>query len=165
MNDLFEKEIVHEGLLREILAEVKALREEVANLKAKPKPRKPSVDPVAYSDDFEQFWAAYPRKVSKVKAWCAYRRLVKSDRIKVLNVIGEWAKSWKDTEAQFIPHPATWLNSHRFNDELRAAVPEQKPKMPITEDDWNALAAFHGLTARSGESWPEFKQRISEAAR
>lgn len=69
---------------------------------------------------FGRFWSAYPRKVSKADARKAFtrawRKLPPFDEEAILIGSLERAKaSW--TEAQFIPHPATWLNGERWQDE------------------------------------------------
>lgn len=71
------------------------------------------------SEDFEAFWAAYPRKVGKQAALKAYERNVDVPVETLLSVIGREKRSeqWRRDGGQFIPHPATWLNQHRWLDE------------------------------------------------
>lgn len=71
------------------------------------------------SADFEVFWAAYPRKVGKQAALKAYERNVDVPVETLLTVIGREKRTeqWKRDGGQFIPHPATWLNQHRWLDE------------------------------------------------
>jgi hypothetical protein len=70
---------------------------------------------------FGRFWLAYPRKTAKADARKAFtkawRKLAKEpDAEQVLAGGLERAKAaWVD--AQFIPHPATWLNGERWTDE------------------------------------------------
>jgi hypothetical protein len=71
---------------------------------------------------FLLFWAAYPKKVGKgaaVKAWWVH---VKPSRVETDTILGaiEWQKKsdqWTKENGQFIPHPATWLNQHRWEDQ------------------------------------------------
>lgn len=96
-------------------------------------------------DGFGAFWNAYPKKVSKAAAVKAWKK-AKADLQTVLNAI-ERAKvsaDWLNDGGRFIPHPATWLNGRRWEDELSAhpsAVPvtDQKPKEGDTR-------ARHGIT-------------------
>lgn len=75
---------------------------------------------------FERFWTAYPRKVSKAdarkafgKAWA---KLPPHDEEAIIVGGLERAKAaW--TDAQFIPHAATWLNGERWNDEPATVTP------------------------------------------
>lgn len=75
-------------------------------------------------DGFEDFWVIYPRKVGKgnaEKAWmkmeCAQRILKIATAVK----IAKQSEDWKG-EKRFIPHPATWLNQKRWEDELTPSV-------------------------------------------
>lgn len=71
--------------------------------------------------DFDIFWNAYPRKVGKQKAFEAFRKVTVS--LKTLLVAIEAQKKsaqWSKDNGQFIPHPATWLNGKRWEDQLPA---------------------------------------------
>ena len=68
----------------------------------------------------DQFWAAYPRHVGKGAARAKFIAQAKKNGVEVImaglaRAIGEWKR--QGTEAQFIPHPATWLNQERWEDE------------------------------------------------
>lgn len=80
--------------------------------------------------EFERWWTAYPRKVGKKDALKAYRRArreVDATRL-VAGAEREAAKLRAGTEPKFIPHPATWLNGGRWEDE---------PDRPLTAVDDN----------------------------
>jgi hypothetical protein len=66
------------------------------------------------SPEFAEFWERYPRKVAKaaaVKAWGMATRDTAP-----ATIMGGLAKTrWPDL--QFVPHPATWLNGRRWEDE------------------------------------------------
>jgi hypothetical protein len=68
---------------------------------------------------FEEFWQAYPRKISKVAAAKAYAKAIgKASPEHLLNAVDGWKKSKVfSTDEQYIPHPATWLNAERWNDQ------------------------------------------------
>ncbi|MFJ4738750.1 helix-turn-helix domain-containing protein [Streptomyces sp. NPDC088775] len=72
--------------------------------------------------DFAAFWAIYPRKEGKGKARLAFAAAVKNG-VKADTLIAavqkhrdHWARC--RTETRFIPHPTTWLNGERYEDEL-----------------------------------------------
>jgi hypothetical protein len=75
--------------------------------------------PMSVSVLFEEFWQAYPRKVSKGAASKAYVKAIgKASPVVLLSTLEGWKKSKAfPTEAQYIPHPATWLNAERWNDQ------------------------------------------------
>ena len=82
---------------------------------------------------FEQFWQAYPRKVSKQTAYKAFLRLNVTQEIldKMLQAIEVQKKSDQWQDERYIPHPTTWLNGARWNDEL----PKAKKKYEYTQRD------------------------------
>ena len=73
------------------------------------------------SDDFEKFWSAYPRKVGKKAAWTKWRLLNPDDGLveTILSAVAKQAESsqWHKDGGAFIPHPTTWLNQGRWEDE------------------------------------------------
>ena len=75
-----------------------------------------------YSEEFEDFWKAYPRKKSKGSAWKAFQSIDPDDELldKMITSIEAWKKSkdWTRDDGQFIPYPATWLNAEGWLDEL-----------------------------------------------
>jgi len=75
-----------------------------------------------YPKDFEEFWKVYPRKVSKGVAFRAWVKL-KPDREfqeYIIKAVKSHIEYWRKegTEMVFIPHPSTWLNGGRYEDEL-----------------------------------------------
>lgn len=87
-----------------------------------PEPSPPSaVAPVLSIDQaFEAFYGKYPRKVGKPAAKRAWKVAIKRDGIDAIRAgFKAWVKHWADDkiEEQFIPHPATWLNQARYNDQ------------------------------------------------
>ena len=68
---------------------------------------------------FSSFWEVYPRKVAKPQAEKAWKKLKDKDRYVCLSHIGH--RTWP-TDKQFIPHPATFLNQRRWEDDLSTGV-------------------------------------------
>lgn len=70
---------------------------------------------------FERFWRSYPRRVAKaaaLKAWC---RLDPDEALaeKIIRAVQNqktWL-AWTKDGGQYIPHPTTWLNQRRWEDE------------------------------------------------
>ena len=74
-----------------------------------------------YDSDFENFWAAYPKKIAKGEAWESWKKARRPPTERLLQVV-ELAKQtsdWKKNNGQFIPKPATWLNQKRWDDEYK----------------------------------------------
>lgn len=71
------------------------------------------------TEEFEQFWSAYPRKEGKQKAMEEFLK-VEVDIDVLLLAVEEQKKSaqWQKNVGQFIPHASTWLNGKRWEDLL-----------------------------------------------
>lgn len=83
----------------------------------------------ALREGFDQFWSLYPRKTGKDAAWRIWLRLKPSPAMTtdMLAAIREQQVSpqWVKDGGQFIPHPRTWLNQGRWQDEP-VNVPQMK---------------------------------------
>tara|TARA_Y100000004_G_scaffold158616_1_gene185014 strand:- start:1779 stop:2186 length:408 start_codon:yes stop_codon:yes gene_type:complete len=75
---------------------------------------------------FEQFYSAYPRKVGRYTAEKSFKKLSAKDKFDAYNGLQNYLKYWKasETEKQFIPHPSTFINQKRWEDEID--IPTQK---------------------------------------
>lgn len=116
---------------------------------------------------FNEFWTLYPRKVGKRVALKSWDRLTKQEQSDVLEALPNHLKYWKlkNTESEYIPHPATWLNQGRWEDELDMTEKViKKPTLPwySTDDLTIAKGRELGLNAYAGESMSQFRQRISQ---
>ena len=68
--------------------------------------------------DFEAWWEHVPRKVAKGQARRAYKTaLKKTDAETLLAGIKRYAEAVRGKDAEFIRHPATWLNGEGWLDE------------------------------------------------
>jgi hypothetical protein len=77
------------------------------------------------SDDFETFYSSYPKKAAKPNARKAWDKN-KCNLEQVLPALEKHKKTWNDP--QFIPHPATWLNQRRWEDETIVKQESSAPK-------------------------------------
>lgn len=64
---------------------------------------------------FEQFWQAYPRKVGKRAAELAFARALR--RTTFEHIMDALRHAQWSSDPQYIPHPTTWLNQGRYDDE------------------------------------------------
>jgi hypothetical protein len=78
------------------------------------------------AETFNLFWATYPNKVRKQDAQKAWMKLCPDQALttKLLAAIEvhKCSEQWAKDGGKFIPHPPTWLNQQRWEDELRPAV-------------------------------------------
>ena len=86
---------------------------------------------------FEEFWEPLIRKEGKKKAESAWRNLTVKDQKAAMAVLPDHLVVWSGKETQFIPHPATWINQRRWEDELeeKGADP-QKVGLAPTNGEW-----------------------------
>ena len=101
--------------------------------------------------DFDRFWKAYPRKVGKQTALKAFRK-VNTPLETLLNAIEvqKRSKQWQKDNGQFIPHPTTWLNQWRWEDEVNDSADE-------CEASEKALRGARWLEERVRERVPEMR--------
>lgn len=68
-------------------------------------------------EGFDEFWDIYNHKVSRAKSLAAWRKLAPTGEL--LATILRQAKAHRAAiEDPFLPHPATWLNGRRWEDEV-----------------------------------------------
>jgi len=95
---------------------------------------------------FDEFWAAYPRKVAKAVARKSFARLTEQQQLDACKAIANHIAYWKakETELEFVPHPATWLNQERWEDELVI-----EPKKEKISKEW--MFSNEGIEAKARE--------------
>lgn len=98
---------------------------EKENIKKKIKERSKRTGTPAPDPGFDRFWEAYPKKVSKEDAVRAFNRIGVDDVLlgRILSAIQKQKRTaqWQEDGGRFVPYPATWLNGHRWEDEVQAA--------------------------------------------
>ena len=94
---------------------------------------------------FNEFWKLYPRKISKRLAEKSWSKMTSQEQSDALEALANHLEYWKikNTETEYIPHPATWLNQGRWEDELDMTVKVKEDK------SWMATEA--GIVAKAAE--------------
>ena len=71
---------------------------------------------------FDRFWSVYPRKVGKENARKAFAKVNPDETLlnTMIEAVVKQSKcdQWIRDGGQYIPHPATWINGHRWEDEV-----------------------------------------------
>ena len=116
---------------------------------------------------FNEFYALYPRKQGRRAAEKSWQRLSSLEQQDALEALPNHIEYWKlkQTEKDFIPHPATWLNQGRWEDELDMEVKKnKKPDLPwySAEELTKAKALEVQCPAYAGEGWQQWRARISQ---
>lgn len=74
-----------------------------------------------YTDEFDQFWKAYPRKEKKAEALKSFKKISPDQELLDRMISDVQARShtedWTKDEGKWIPHPTTYLNQRRWEDE------------------------------------------------
>ena len=90
-------------------------------------------------EEFARFWSAYPNKKDKKRAHDAYLRISKKKEMPsidvLLSAISNQKKSeqWRRDGGKYIPHPTTWLNGKRWEDEVNTGTVWGRPYIDISD--------------------------------
>lgn len=90
------------------------------------------------ADMFEQFYQAYPRKVGKKNALKSWTRIKVTPELftKIMTALEIVKKTNQWQDIQYVPHPATWLNQERWEDEVE--TPRSKP-LPASDSKYEGI--------------------------
>lgn len=79
--------------------------------------------PSGYTDDFENFWRTYPRRIEKKSAFKAWKTALKSGATadEITAGAARYAKYRAGEPERFTKHPSTWLNRGCWEDEYSTA--------------------------------------------
>ena len=80
-------------------------------------------DEAVYTPDFLTFWKAYPLRVKKADAWVAWQKY--DPPITACLATIAWQVQSREWQEGAIPHPTTWLNGQRWEDEPPDRAPVQ----------------------------------------
>ena len=113
---------------------------------------------------FDVFWSAYPRKVHKADAVKMWERLAPDDHLlDVMLAALEWqvrSDQWTRDGGRFIPHPSTWLNGRRWEDEQQIAPPPTAPIRQTTRSRTFAEIEAEALTPLTDAEHERLKRRL-----
>lgn len=106
-------------------------------------PSIPAIPPSAgesADNGFEDFWKLYPRKLAKSAAVKAWKKLNPTGDLKkamIEAIQGQMLSAdWQKDNGQFIPHPATWLNGRRWEDEHNVNERQALPFGKLENQDY-----------------------------
>ncbi|MFN3075972.1 MAG: hypothetical protein ABT940_03640 [Alphaproteobacteria bacterium] len=88
-------------------------------------------EPAPEKVGFDLFWSVFPRKIGKGAAELAWKKLRPDATLqrRIIEAVKAQCKSeqWKRDQGRFIPHPSTWLNGKRWEDEVEVKIAQDKP--------------------------------------
>ena len=101
--------------------------------------------------EFDEFWAAYPKKKDKEEAYKAFIRKSKDKEWPGISTLLEAIKKQifsQEWTRGFIPYPSTWINGKRWTDEVTEA-PQTSPKPPQASPQKPESAAARAFALKS----------------
>lgn len=109
---------------------------------------------------FGAWYEMYPNKQARKKAMIAWGKIPEKDRHRMIPTLTDqidWRRRMAEASLWVAdwPHPATWLNGKRWEDNLPAVEAHL-----LDSGDWEAYAKLHGLEGKPGESYPDFQMRV-----
>jgi hypothetical protein len=96
-----------------------------------------TIPPIPPRGDFDAFYSEYPRKVGKEAAKKVWGKLDFSnglfEKIATGLRLAKESEQWQRDDGKFIPHPATWLNGKRWEDEHGHMLAQKELPRPYVE--------------------------------
>lgn len=105
-------------------------------------------------EGFAEFWELYPRKSDRKRAMSAWKHIPLKEHAAIMaNVAGRMRsdESWTKDGGKFIPHPTTYLNGRRWEDEFQSKI-EMVPAKDAKPVKPNSQLTDEELWVRTGSS-------------
>lgn len=101
--------------------------------------------PQGESVEFVNFYTEYPRHTARQDAWKAWQKIKPTPDVveEIMTGMRRLIPDYRSREPDKVPHPATFLNGRRWNDEpvKAAGVKEYSPYRFTREEELAAIAA------------------------
>ena len=132
-------------------------------------PLRPEAARSARCELFERFWNAYPRRIGRKAALAKFQTAVRSgvDAEQLIAAAARFAEAHRlaRTDQKYIPHPATWLNHGRYEDEeLPAPFTPAARAGPAIRDNRNGvgylLAEAYGIGSENGREETNYPENV-----
>ena len=136
------------------------LRESIEGNPFKGNPIAPKPEKARRSDAWRKIYEAYPKHVAPAAAQKAIEKaLTKVPADALLEAAQAFRSATENWDKQFIPHPATWFNAGRWEDDRSTWVQESAPDATPRNNNGEILATGR-TTAHSDETLEHWKKRI-----
>lgn len=175
--EIIDVEIVDDETPSDTLIDIPVSQElAIATPKAPVKAKKPS----GYTDDFENFWRTYPRRIEKKSAFKSWRTALKSGATadEITAGAARYAKYRAGEPERFTKHPSTWLNQGCWEDEystagigygynggngtgLVARTPEEAEYLRQLDNSCSEMY-YRSLGFKTAEEYVEYQRGIAE---
>ncbi len=119
-------------------------------------------------DDFDTFWAAYPRRVSKGNARKAWMQTagIRPPLAKLLLSLNAEKKceQWQRDRGQYVPYPSSWLRAEGWENEHEVTLTDPK-EWYETSTGIEAMGASLGIELKDYPHFPAFKDAVMRASK
>lgn len=118
----------NESLTLDALPKEEKRREEVTT-PHKPPTKASTKKAPEYTEAFERFWSDYPRREGKGAAFASWKKLSAADHDAILLDAPKRAadhEPWIREGGKFVPHPTTYLNQRRWEDDIIRGNPNDR---------------------------------------
>ena len=108
-----------------------------------------------WGNQFDVFWKEYPNKAGKKPARIKWNKIEKQSAElfrAIMDGLGraKASEGWEKEDGQYIPHPTTWLNNDRWEDEIEGNITDFDPELAKRiEKDRIAMEAKFGKITKS----------------
>lgn len=94
---------------------------------------------------FAIWWAAYPKKVGKriaeKKFVLYYSEMPPLEKMLQVLEAQKRTPGWLKDDGEFIPHPTTYLNHGRYEDQLKVDLPKDMVNQKPWHETWEGIVA------------------------
>ena len=124
-----------------------------SSIKTASKQHQPDIKPVSTDADTEAVYQAYPRHVGKRVALKAIKKALEHiGYSELLAAVTEYAAAVSGADKKFVPHPATWFNNRRWEDDREEWKDEGRNGKPAAGTDATLAAGISWATNVRGAS-------------
>ena len=126
------------------------------NIKTASEQHQASIKPASKPADIEAIYWAYPKHVGKRAALKAITKALDHiDYEELLAAVTEYAAAVSGAEKQYIPHPATWINNRRWEDDRDEWKDEGRNGKPKRGAEATIDAAQNWAASFRGDDGPD----------
>jgi len=128
-------------------------KDSASSIKTASKQHQTGINPASTATDIEAIYWAYPKHVGKQPALKAIAKALDHiDYEGLLAAVTEYAAAVSGSDKQYMPHPATWFNNHRWEDDRSEWKDEGRNGKPAAGTDATLQAGISWATNVRGAS-------------
>ena len=130
-------------------------KDSASSIKTASKQHQTGINPASTATDIEAIYWAYPKHVGKQPALKAIAKALDHiDYEGLLAAVTEYAAAVSGSDKQYMPHPATWFNNHRWEDDRSEWKDEGRNGKPAAGTDATLQAAKNWTANVRGTDGP-----------